>query len=543
MKIINSIEKIFKFLERGPITIKTFLISFILIVAVRYIIESALFGFKTHEFSYLVGSLVSGTFLFFLMVYVVLLTFLVIFTKEKISKLATFLLWGHWVMVLPPIIDKIIFKEKDFWSFYLFDNIAGLFKKFFYFFGDNPSFGITYGTRAGILLATLGIGLYIGIKKRSWLKGFLGIFIVYVILYIFAIFPSLLTFLIKGISGENIFKVNGSDIASTFLTSLELFNFDKKSMKVSLHLRSALFYTIILFGNLILLQFILNKKKLFALIKNIRYPQMFFNGGMFFTGLAIGYFYFKQIKPFDIFAFLVIVNLLISILCAWFYSVFINDIEDEKIDEITNTERPLIKKIFSKEEYLNLALIPMTMSLLTAIVVGSKFFLIICAYLLITWVYSCRPLRLKRIVFVSGVVSSAASMLFLFMGFIVVSEGQSLEKFPWKIALFLFIVYTFLLPIKDIKDIEGDRENEVTTIPTILGEENARLFFGVAIFISYITSIVVLNEKRLWLIAVIFGAIDYWILNNKKIKVRNLNWWILLTVLIYLGLLILITFF
>lgn len=543
MKITEIADKTIDFLEKSQITIKTFLISFVAIVAVRYIIENILFGFKTHNFAFLTGSMVHGTFLFFLMAYIAILTFLTLVTKEKISKLATVLLWGQWIIVLPPIIDKIIFGPKDFWSFYIFDSISGLFNRFFHFFGNNPSFGITYGTRVEIFLAMLGLGLYVGFKKRSWLKGIVSFFITYIILYFFAVFPSLLTFLIEGIGGGNIFKVAGSDIAGTFLTTLEIFDFDKKPRNIALHFRTSLLYTIFLFGNLALLQAVLNKNKFFALLKNVRYPQMFFNGGLFLIGLAMGCFYFKENISNDIFAFMVALNLLVSIFCAWFYSVFINDIEDRRIDEITNRERPLIKNIFTTKEYEGYALVFMFLSLLTSIVAGPKFFLIICVYLLITWAYSSGPMRLKRIVGISSLVSAAASILFLFMGFILISTGQSLEEFPWKIGVFLFIVYALLIPIKDIKDIKGDKKEGVVTIPTILGEENSRFIFGIVIFVSYLSSVIVLKENKLWLSAILFGSINYWILNNKKIKTKNLNWLVLGTVFLYGILLTAISFF
>ena len=543
MKILKIVDKGIAFLEKGPVTIKTIFISFIAIVATRYLVENILFGFKTYDFAFLLGSMIQGTFLFFLMAYVAVLTFLILFIKEKPSKLATVLLWGQWIIVLPPIIDKIIFGEKDFWSFYIFDSIQGLFSRFFHFFGDNPSFGITYGTRVEIFLAMLGIGLYIGFKKRSWIKGLTGFLIMYIILYFFAVFPSLLTFLIEGFLGEDIFKIKSSDIAATFLTSLEIFDFDKKSMKIALHFRASLFYTLFLFGNLLFLQFILNKNKFFALLRNVRYPQMFFNGGLFFVGLAMGCFYFPANISKDIFAIMTIVNLIISISSAWFYSVLINDIEDTEIDKITNKERPLIRDVFTVSEYKNYAAVFMGLSLLTALVAGIKFFLIICVYLLATWVYSCRPMRLRRVLVISSFISAAASMLFLFMGFIVVSNGQSLESFPWKIGVFLFIVYTLLIPIKDIKDIKGDKKNGVVTIPTLFGEDNSRFIFSVIIFISYLESIFILNENKLWLSATLFGALNYWILNNKKIKTRNLNGWILGTVFVYGMLLVVISFF
>lgn len=543
MKITKIADKTIDFLEKGQITIKTFLISFITIVAVRYIIESILFGFKTHNFAFLTSSMVQGTFLFFLMAYISILIFLFLITKEKISKLATVLLWGQWIIVLPPIIDKIIFGSKSFWSFYLFDSISGLFNRFFYFFGSNPSFGITYGTRVEILLGMIGLGLYVGFKKRSWAKGIIGFIGTYIILYLFAVFPSLLTFLIEGLRGENIFKIAGSDIAGVFLTPAEIFDFDKKSSNIALHFKASLFYTIILFGNLALLQFILSKNKFFALLKNIRYPQMFFNAGLFLIGLGMGCFYFKENISKDIFSFMTVLNLLVSIFCAWFYSVFINDIEDQKIDEVTNKERPLIKKIFTINEYQDYGIVFMFLSLITAIVAGPKFFLIICVYLLVTWMYSSEPIRFKRIVGVSSIVSSAASMLFLFMGFILISTGQSLEGFPWKIGTFLFVVYALLIPIKDIKDIEGDKKEGVMTIPTLLGEEGSRFAFGIIIFISYLASVIVLNENKLWLSAVVFGSINYWILNNKKIKTKNLNWLVLGTASFYGILLTAISFF
>ncbi len=543
MKIIKKIGKIINFLENGPITVKTFLISFSAVVAVRYIIENILFGFQNYSFAFIIGSMIQGTFLFFLMASITILTFLVFFTKERISKLANIILWGQWLIVLPPIIDKIIFKSESFWSFYIFDSVVGLFKRFFTFFGNNPSFGITYGTRIEILLAIIGIGFYVGFKKRSFSKGLLALFFTYIILYTFAVFPSLLTFIIKGFSGSDIFKLQGADVAAQFLTSLEIFDFAKKPAKIALHFRASLFYTVVLFGNLLFLQFILNKKRFLALLKNVRYPQMFFNYGLFFVGLAMGCFYFKRNISFDVFGVLVVVNLIISIFSAWFYSVFVNDLMDMEIDKITNKERPLIKKIFNKEEYREYEFVFMGMALLTAIVVGSKFFLIITVYLLITWVYSCYPFRLKRVIFVSSVVSAGASILFLFMGFIVLSDNQSLIGFPWRIGIFLLVVYIILIPIKDLKDIEGDKKNHISTIPILLGEDNARFVFGIALFISYIGSVLVLNEKKLWFSAIIFGSINYWLLNNKKIKIKHINWSILGAVFIYGVLLVAISFF
>ena len=62
------------------------------------------------------------------------------------------------------------------------------------------------------------------------------------------------------------------------------------------------------------------------------------------------------------------------------------------------------------------------------------------------------------------------------------------------------------LPIKDLKDIEGDQKNGVWTIPVLLGETWARFAIGLGIFVSYALSVVWLNAKILFFPAMILGA-------------------------------------
>ena len=67
-----------------------------------------------------------------------------------------------------------------------------------------------------------------------------------------------------------------------------------------------------------------------------------------------------------------------------------------------------------------------------------------------------------------------------------------------------------------MKDIEGDRENGVWTIPVLLGETWARFAIGLGIFISYALSVIWLNAKILFFPAMILGALSFWILQIKK---------------------------
>jgi len=74
-----------------------------------------------------------------------------------------------------------------------------------------------------------------------------------------------------------------------------------------------------------------------------------------------------------------------------------------------------------------------------------------------------------------------------------------------------------------LKDIEGDRKDNIWTIPVLLGENWARFVIGLGIFISYSLSVVWLNAKVLFFPAMILGALSFWILQNKKISPRRVH--------------------
>ena len=154
-----------------------------------------------------------------------------------------------------------------------------------------------------------------------------------------------------------------------------------------------------------------------------------------------------------------------------------------------------------------------------------KFGILLVIYQILAWFYSAKPYRLKIFPGIATFISSFASMIVLFMGFILFSPDQNLTGFPWRIFWLLLISFTLCLPIKDFKDIAGDKADGVFTIPVIFGEEKGRLIVAVGCFISYMISVFFLNEMKLFWWALLFGGASYLIITNKKIKPYNLLWW------------------
>jgi 4-hydroxybenzoate polyprenyltransferase len=89
------------------------------------------------------------------------------------------------------------------------------------------------------------------------------------------------------------------------------------------------------------------------------------------------------------------------------------------------------------------------------------------------------------------------------------------------------------IPIKDFKDIEGDKKYGVWTIPVIFGDKNGRLVVSVGIFIAYMLSVFLLHELRLFWWAFMFSIITFSFLNFAKTEPRRLPWVILGIVGIY----------
>jgi len=168
--------------------------------------------------------------------------------------------------------------------------------------------------------------------------------------------------------------------------------------------------------------------------------------------------------------------------------------------------------------------------------------MLLLVYQIIAWFYSAPPFRLKKFPVIATFVSSLASLMVLFLGYILMSSDQTIYTLSWRIILLLIICYTISIPIKDFKDIEGDKKYGIWTIPVIFGEKNARIIVAICHFCSYILSVFFLNELRLFFWAIVFGAINYAIVISKKINPRRVFWWVLGTVSVYLLIMVKIVF-
>lgn len=531
-------------------------LSFLSLIILRILVEGWIDKFRDRS-SYFILYEFAHNFLFFLIAYILFLAIIKKLVKTSFSSISNVLLWGYLIILTPPIVDHIISKGKGFWSFYKFDGITGLIQRFFTLFGDKPEIGITYGVRFEVVAVVFLIFIYSFIKLKKISKSLAVAALSYLILFVLGTFPSYVTILTKGFS-KGFLNVGEIDIAQMFLVPFNIFSRDILDVTNSFNLKMSIIYSI-LFSVIILIGiFIYQRKKLISFLENIRLPQVIYHAGLVSCGLGLGIILnsdtqkinasiFNYFNLFNALGFLVLVE---SVIMAWLASVIINDFIDIKIDRKTNASRPLICSSITEKEYCGIGIILFLFSLFFSAIISVKIMLLLVAYQAVAWLYSSWPMRLKRFAFISTFVSGIASLLIFFSGYILVSDGKSIAEIPASIMMLLVIGYTLSLPIKDFKDIEGDKEDGVFTIPVIFGEYWGKIIVGSGVFLSFLLSVVFLRESSLFWWALIFGGISFWLIvkmsakgitvpSEKKdpsqgsINYQNIFWWIMGVVFLY----------
>ncbi|RMG07748.1 MAG: homogentisate phytyltransferase [Cyanobacteria bacterium J055] len=163
----------------------------------------------------------------------------------------------------------------------------------------------------------------------------------------------------------------------------------------------------------------------------------------------------------------------IACLCGNVYIVGLNQLEDVEIDQINKPHLPLASGDFSRQQ--GWAIVAITGVLAILISAFQSYWLLgmVAISLLLGTAYSLPPIRLKRFPFwasfciftVRGIVVNLGLFLHFNGGFPLIPE-------VWALTLFV-LVFTFAIAIfKDIPDLEGDRQYNITTLTLKLGKES-----------------------------------------------------------------------
>jgi 4-hydroxybenzoate polyprenyltransferase len=444
-------------------------------------------------------------------VWSIALLFLIIFalhvlSSEKIEKITKITVLFSVIIWSVPILDLILSQGRGFNISYLHGDFNSLVKQFITYFGPYSGKGASYGMRIEIGTVLFLTFLYIFYKKGSILKAIITPFIIYSIIFILGSFPAWIKIILQ--------LSYNSDAASRFLEIEKILNhFYSFDIKISM------FLLIIVLIFLFIWLYLYDKNVFKGILKNVRFARVLHYEAMLITGIVLGYFTFNNSNIFTSpLSYLVLLCAVLSVFCAWLCAIGINDFADVRIDAISNRERPLVNQKIKKSDYKNIILIFFLLALLFSYLVRYSFMIMIFVYIILAYIYSAKPLRLRQIPVLSSFIIASASLIIIMGGFLILTQNNSLSQFPGKVILLVLLVYTLAVNFKDIKDIEGDKKCGIVTIPTLMGEKNGKRVIGILVFISYILVPLILDIPGLIIFTVIYGLTSFWVLNAKKMK-------------------------
>jgi homogentisate phytyltransferase/homogentisate geranylgeranyltransferase len=166
----------------------------------------------------------------------------------------------------------------------------------------------------------------------------------------------------------------------------------------------------------------------------------------------------------------------VSCICGNIYIVGLNQLEDVAIDKINKPHLPLAAGEFSQRTGQYIVGISGLFALAVAFFAGPYLFWMVAISLAIGTAYSLPPIRLKRYPFWAALcifsVRGAIVNLGLYIHYSWLLQSRSnIPPSVWTLTLFV-LVFTFAIAIfKDIPDMEGDLQYNITTFTIQLGKE------------------------------------------------------------------------
>ena len=456
--------------------------------------------------------------LLFLSMNLALVIFIALYTKTSPINLLKISIFTFPILLSMPIVDFVASGgQGNIRSQYLFVPWPELLEKYVTFFGSNFTLGITYGVRLQLLLFILTTGAYLFYRTRKIWKTILGVVVGYTLFFIFTALPSIVGAL--SYLPRRPWEISEIEIAQRFIGTRSIFSIHYPPEKIqalfNIEMGLILFPILVIF--LLVIFYLWDRTKWKEFFKHLRYLRLFFHLGALGVGMFLG---MKILRvPFDtsLYGILTIISLVIAVTAIWVVSLTINDRNDIAIDEISNPERLLPRKIFTKDEFKSIGIIAALLAFFGTILVGYPFFMLGLASMILGFIYSSPPFRIRYWPFISHAYMALGTVFLVMMGFLLFAPSGTLNNFPVNFMALLVLVVTLIMNLKDIKDIEGDKPNAVYTIPTIFGLERSKTIIAILFFVSYLLFPLLLQAPQIFPTAIVFGLLTAFLIKMKKV--------------------------
>lgn len=481
-KILILGERIVTKLETNEVPFFYFILTSFFAATLRIFIEmfsdSTLFLFEIFFHYYL----------FYIAIVLALIILFYLVVRKNIRKTAQVILSFSFFIILAPIFDLMLSLGKGYDIAYMFPeyhgNLLSRFVTLFGSFNGTVEMGITPGMRIEIALILLASFIYFFIKKRDALKGIISIFLTYSVIFLFCATPYIIKIFF------NVFNIE-YELSDTLISN---------------------FYLLLIFILSVWIFYLYNKRYFISILKDIRIFRLMHFESMFILGIALAKVYSSGSVELNSFTLFQMPFIMIAILFAWLFSVFTNNLTDHDIDKISNKDRPTVSNAIPFKDYKQLSWIFLILAVLYSSNVNFETLFLILLFIGNYFLYSMPPLRLKRVPFFSKIFISLNSLILVMIGYFFIARNLNV---PGNIIAFFLIGFTAVLNFIDIKDYYGDKQENIQTLPVILGLKKSKILIGLFFLILYPCVYFLLKEVYLLIPLTIFGIIQFFFITKR----------------------------
>ncbi len=193
----------------------------------------------------------------------------------------------------------------------------------------------------------------------------------------------------------------------------------------------------------------------------------------------------------------------------WQYTIMVNDVYDQKIDELSNIDRPLIAGVLTRSQYTKLIVLMALFSAVFSFLLGPMIFSLALGYIFLGTIYSVPPIRVRDRIWSSCIIGLGSAFAFLIGYFTPNFEGVIADLTPNAILIsFMIFSALSLAPIlTDLKDYEGDKRAGVKSIYTVFGLEKGKKMASTLIPILFLVPTLIFHSILDVVTFIIFGVI------------------------------------
>jgi len=478
---LDKIEEILKKTENAKIPFIYFIFTFFSAVILRNFLEIFSTG---QNLSFEFFSHFDVSYVFLAMALIIIFHYA---TKESVQKVSRMVLTSFIILIIVPVIDIAFSLGTGYKIAYIEPTLLN----FFTFFGPIKESGASLGMRIEIAIAVLFSFIYFFIKNRNTKKSLIFLFLTYCLIFFYCSFVFIAPWIliIPGIE---------SGISEILIEN---------------------FYLLFIFLLGVWLFFLYNKGYFIEILKDLRILRLIHYELMFVFGAIFAMTIYPGIFNLTGNALFYWIFLTIAVISAWLFAITTNNIEDCKIDSMSNKKRPTVTGKIPLKDYKKLSCIFLIVAIVYSSKVNFSSLFLILLFTANSFMYSMPPLRLKRITFFSKFFISLNSLALFIMGYNLITGSMNI---PGVIAVFFLVFFTAAINFIDIKDYEGDKKAGIKTIPVVFGLRNSKIIIGLFFLMSYPALYIVFRENCLMPVLIVFGLAQFFLINKKNYNEKQI---------------------